>query len=69
VLTSGLGGVYPPGIRVGIVFDVRDDRRLLVHKARVRPFERFSKAREVFIVRVDTNAVHETGGEIFNEPQ
>ncbi len=52
VLTSGLGGVYPPGLKVGIVVSVGDDMRLLVHKAKVRPLERFSKVREVFLTQV-----------------
>ena len=69
VLTSGLGGVFPPGIRVGIVFDVRDDRRLLVHKARIQPFERFTRVREVFIARVETNTVHGAVGGNSNESQ
>ena len=69
VLTSGLGGVFPPGIRVGVVFDVKDDRRLLVHKARIRPFERFTRVREVFIARADTTAVYGPSGGVFNEPQ
>lgn len=69
VLTSGLGGVFPPGIRVGMIFDVRDDRRLLVHKARVRPLERFSKVREVFLARTDTSAVRVPADEVFNESQ
>jgi rod shape-determining protein MreC len=68
VLTSGLGGVYPPGIRVGVVFDVTDDRRLLVHKARVRPFERFSKVREVFVARADTTALRTAPSEVIDEP-
>jgi rod shape-determining protein MreC len=69
VLTSGLGGIFPPGIGVGIVFDVSDDRRLLVHKARIQPFERFTRVREVFVARVDTTAVHGPDDGVFNEPQ
>jgi rod shape-determining protein MreC len=69
VLTSGLGGVFPPGIRVGIVFDVKDDRRLLVHRVRVRPFERFSKVREVFITKMDSSDVSISANEVFSEYQ
>lgn len=50
IVTSGLGGIFPPGLKVGTVMKVEDDRRLLVHNVRVRPLVRFSRVREVFAV-------------------
>lgn len=50
VISSGVGGVYPKGIRVGTVVSVRADRDLLLHTARVRPAVDFGRLEQVFVV-------------------
>ncbi len=50
LVTSGLGGVFPQGFRVGIVTHVDDDHRLQLHRARAISTVRFHSLREVFVV-------------------
>ena len=50
VITSGVGGVYPKGIRVGTVTSVKADREELLHTARVRPAVDFGRLEQVFVV-------------------
>ncbi|MCU0611275.1 MAG: rod shape-determining protein MreC [Candidatus Eisenbacteria bacterium] len=50
LVTSGLGGSFPAGLRVGVVTGIEDDRRLQLHRARVRTLVRFHAVREVFIL-------------------
>jgi len=37
LLTSGVGGVYPKGLRIGVVEAVNAQKGALVHTARVAP--------------------------------
>jgi rod shape-determining protein MreC len=50
VISSGVGGVYPKGIRVGTVVSVKADRDLLLHTARVKPAVDFGRLEQVFVV-------------------
>jgi rod shape-determining protein MreC len=50
VITSGVGGVYPKGIRVGTVVSVKADREELLHTARVKPAVDFGRLEQVFVV-------------------
>jgi len=50
LVTSGLGGVFPPGLRVGIVTAINDDQRLQLHRARAASSVRFHAVREVFVI-------------------
>lgn len=50
VLTSGLGGVYPKGIRIGSVTDVEEDKGKVMKNAIIKPYVDFNKIEEVFIV-------------------
>jgi rod shape-determining protein MreC len=43
VLTSGVGGVYPKGLRIGVVESVSAEKGALVHTARVAPAVDFSQ--------------------------
>ena len=51
VLTSGLGGVFPPGLEVGTLLDIRRDPRGLVREGEVLPRVDFSTLEDVFIRR------------------
>jgi rod shape-determining protein MreC len=50
VITSGVGGVYPKGIRVGTITSVKADREQLLHTARVKPAVDFGRLEQVFVV-------------------
>lgn len=50
VITSGLGGLYPAGIRIGSITEVTLDPSRVVKNALVRPFVDFSRLEEVFVI-------------------
>ncbi|WP_123054236.1 rod shape-determining protein MreC [Clostridium sp. JN-1] len=50
ILTSGLGGFYPKGIRIGSVIDVQEDKGKVMKNAIVKPYVDFNKINEVFVV-------------------
>jgi len=51
VLTSGIGEIYPPGLRVGVVLAEQARRPGVPEQALVRPLVEWQKLREVLIVR------------------
>ncbi len=50
IVTSGLGGIYPPGIRIGKVLSVYEDKGEVMKGAIIEPYVDFTKLEEVFIV-------------------
>ena len=50
ILTSGLGGIYPSGIKIGKVLSVYEDKGKVMKGAIIEPFVDFAKIEEVFIV-------------------
>lgn len=50
IVTSGLGSIYPSGIRIGKVLSVYEDKGVVMKGAIIEPFVDFSKIEEVFIV-------------------
>lgn len=50
IVTSGLGRIYPPGIRIGKVLSVQEDKGKVMKSAIIEPYVDFSKIQEVFIV-------------------
>ncbi len=52
ILTSGLGGVYPRGLEVGIVKDVKGGSDPLFKKVYVRPTVDFEHLEELFVIRL-----------------
>jgi rod shape-determining protein MreC len=50
-LTSGLGGVFPKGLVVGTLLDVRKDDNGLACEGEVQPAVDFSTLEDVFIRR------------------
>jgi rod shape-determining protein MreC len=50
VITSGVGGAYPKGLRVGTVRRVEADEELLLHTARVEPAVDFGRLEQVFVM-------------------
>jgi len=50
VITSGVGGVYPKGLRIGSVSEVSADRSELLHTAKVKPSVDFGRLEQVFVM-------------------
>ncbi len=50
IITSGMGGVYPKGLRIGDVVAVSADEERLVHTARLRPAVDFGRLEQVFVM-------------------
>ncbi len=50
VITSGVGGVYPKGLRIGTVSAVHTDRNQLLHTAEIRPAVDFGRLEQVFVM-------------------
>jgi len=50
IVTSGLGRMYPSGIKIGKVLTVHDDKSDLMKSAIIDPYVEFPKLEEVFIV-------------------
>ena len=50
VITSGFGGVYPKGLRIGEVIDVQADGERLLQRALLRPAVDFGRLEQVFVM-------------------
>jgi len=50
IVTSGLGGIFPEGIAIGIVKEIVDDQFSLVMSIMVEPSVNFNRLEEVFII-------------------
>ena len=50
LLTSGLGGIYPKGMRIGTISEVADETNGLFRTIQVRPAVDFAALEEVFVV-------------------
>ena len=51
IVTSGIGGVFPGGIRIGTVIEVKPDPSSAVKTAKVRPIVNFDRLEEVYIIK------------------
>ncbi len=51
VITSGLGGIFPKGLRVGEITQIKKKDYGLFQDARLQPYVKFSELEEVLIVR------------------
>jgi len=50
IVTSGLDGVFPPGLPVGTVHDIRKSQDGIFKEAEVVPFENFQELQEVMVL-------------------
>ncbi len=50
VITSGLGGVYPKGLRIGEVVELTDPGPGLLHSATLKPAVDFGRMEQVFVM-------------------
>ena len=53
IVTSGLGGIYPKGLNVGIVSGVKDSDDPLFKKIYMKPCVDFEHIEEVFVMQLD----------------
>lgn len=51
ITTSGVGGVFPGGLRIGTVLEVKPDPSSAIKTAKVRPTVNFDRLEEVYIVK------------------
>jgi rod shape-determining protein MreC len=50
VITSGMGGVYPKGLKIGVVGNVEDPAGRLLQTAQLEPAVDFSRLEQVFVM-------------------
>ena len=50
IITSGVGGVYPKGLRIGVVTGVHTGRNDILHTAEIRPTVDFGRLEQVFVM-------------------
>jgi len=50
IISSGLGGVFPPGLRIGYVVSVQAEANGLMQEAIIRPFVDFERLEEVLVL-------------------
>lgn len=50
ITTSGLGQIYPKGIKIGVVTAVEEDKGKLMKVATVEPYVDFNKLQEIFVI-------------------
>jgi rod shape-determining protein MreC len=51
IVTSGLGGIYPAGLVIGTVVDVRAEEGNILKSARLRPKVDFDRLEQVYVLR------------------
>jgi len=52
IVTAGLGGTFPKGLRLGIVVSVLDEPNDLFKSVKLRPFCDIARLEEVFLLRI-----------------
>lgn len=50
VYTTGQGGVYPPGLKLGVIMEVKTDSATLPHRIFIRPSAKISAMQEVAVL-------------------
>lgn len=61
LISSGLGGVFPPGLRVGVAETVSQSPERLLKEVGLRPFAAFHRLEEVFVLIPQVGPVPEPG--------
>lgn len=64
VVTSGLGGIFPRGIRIGTIFDIEKDPNGLMKKAKIKPFVDFTRLEEVFVIEYVKTPEEDSAGTV-----
>lgn len=60
VLTSGLGGIFPAGLRIGYITDIKAEANGLMKQAEIEPFVDFERLGEVLVLTEPMNEVDES---------
>jgi rod shape-determining protein MreC len=55
VVTSGMGGIYPPGIKIGVVTDVKSEPGNMFQKILIQSSVNFNALEEVFLLQNPKN--------------
>jgi len=63
VISSGLGGTYPHGLRIGYITKVSPDQGGLMLKAMVKPFVDFDRLEEVLVLTSPPQQYSKVGGD------
>lgn len=63
IMTSGLGGLYPKGIKIGSVLSIEEDKGKVMKTAIINPYVDFNKLEEVFVVVPKNNTDINYSGE------
>ncbi len=50
VITSGLGGIFPRGLRIGYITEINPDKGDLMLKANIKPFVDFERLGSLFVL-------------------
>jgi rod shape-determining protein MreC len=53
IITSGIGGIFPKGVPVGKVNDIKDPSDELFREVKIKPFVDFSKLEEILIILME----------------
>lgn len=69
VETSGLGGIYPKGLLVGKVLEVREDNTTMSKYASVEPVVEIGKLSQVFVLKNHVDEIGRTGTEEKSEEE
>ena len=64
IVTSGLGDIFPQGLRIGSIIEVENDESGLMKKAKIKPFANFSRLEEVLVILQVKNSYTEKLPEI-----
>jgi len=59
VLTSGLGGIFPAGLRIGYITEIKVEANGLMKQAEIKPFVDFDRLEEVLVLTKPINEVRE----------
>ncbi|MEL7564712.1 MAG: rod shape-determining protein MreC [Dehalobacterium sp.] len=59
VLTSGLGGIFPAGLRIGYITEIKVEANGLMKQAEIKPFVDFDRLEEVLVLTKPVNEVRE----------
>jgi rod shape-determining protein MreC len=52
VVTSGLSSIYPEGIKIGVVAEVKENEYVFFKEIRIKPAVDFNRLEEVFVIVV-----------------
>lgn len=68
IVTSGLAGIFPPGIKIGEVVAVKDETSGLMKQAEIKPFVDFNRLEEVFII-LEVSDLYQIQQELENQKE